>query len=120
LGTSDAPDPAADLTALAKTFDIARFGRSSPRFDPTDLAAFSAKVLHAMPFAEAKARLDAMGLAGADAAFWNAVGGNLEKFDDVRVWHAVCYGDVAPAMEDADFCRTAAGLLPPEPWDEAT
>lgn len=120
LGTSDAPDPAADLATLSRNFDIARFGRSSPRFDPADLAAFSAKVLHTMPFAEVKARLDAMGLAGVDAAFWNAVGGNLEKFADVRAWHAVCYGDIETVIEDADFCRAAAGLLPPEPWDETT
>lgn len=120
LGTSDTPDPAADLSALSGKFDIARFGRSSPRFDPADLAAFSAKVLHTMSFPEVKARLDAMGLADVDAAFWHAVGGNLEKFEDVRVWHAVCYGEIAPAIEDADFCRAAAGLLPPEPWDDTT
>lgn len=120
LGTADAPDPAADLATLSKNFDIACFGRSSPRFDPADLAGFSAKVLHTMPFAEAKARLDAMGLSGVNEAFWSAVGGNLEKFEDVRIWHAVCYGEIAAVVEDADFRRAAAALLPPEPWDEAT
>jgi glutamyl-tRNA synthetase len=29
-------------------------------------------------------------------------------------------GAIAPAIEDAALCTAAAGLLPPEPWNEGT
>ena len=32
----------------------------------------------------------------------------------------VCRGDIDPVIEDAELCRKAAELLPPEPWDETT
>jgi glutamyl-tRNA synthetase len=29
-------------------------------------------------------------------------------------------GPLAPVIDEADFCRAAAKLLPPEPWNEET
>lgn len=120
LGSSEAPDPAADLSALAARFDISRFGRAGPRFDPAELGALNAKVLHAMPFAKVEDRLAAAGLGGAGEAFWHAVGGNLNAFEDAKAWHAVCFGRIDPVLEDPALLAAAARLLPPEPWDEAT
>jgi glutamyl-tRNA synthetase len=45
---------------------------------------------------------------------------NLERFEDATQWHKVCFGDIDPVIEETDFINAAAGLLPPEPWDQTT
>ena len=120
LGTSEAPDPARGLDDLARDFDIARFGRAQPQFDPAELALLNGRYLHGLDFAAARPHLEALGLAGADEAFWCAVRPNLSRFADARTWWTVVEGPQAPVIEDSALAAAAAGLLPPEPWNEAT
>jgi glutamyl-tRNA synthetase len=118
MGASHALEPAADLEALAEGFDLAQMGRASPRFDPVELDHLNARLLHGLPYATAKPRLAALGIA-ADEPFWLAVRGNLKRFDDTREWWRVCRTGIRPSIEDAGFTRLAASLLPPEPWSDA-
>ena len=121
LGTADAIGPVLRLADLVEGFELGRFGRSSPRFDPHELSRLNAQLLHAMPFAEAAPRLAALGLGSADERFWRAIRSNLERFSDAKVWYDACFGDVPPPSDQArEFLRAAAGALPPEPWDDGT
>ncbi|MCC7016473.1 MAG: glutamate--tRNA ligase [Rhodospirillales bacterium] len=126
LGTGGANAPAARLADLVPGFDLGRFGRASPRFDPDELARLNARLLHAMTFAEAEPRLKALGLGLADERFWRAVRPNLERFAEAKVWHDACFGDVCdgtrppPSAAESEFLRAAARALPPEPWDDGT
>jgi len=120
LGSSDAIEPKRTLDSLVAAFDISHFSRSTPKFDPEELKRLNARLLHETPFDEVAARLAALGLEGADAAFWNAVRGNLSRLDDAAIWWRVVHGEIASAIEDAGFARRAAELLPPEPWDGDT
>jgi len=120
IGTGDPVRPAAHLTDLLADHDLGKFGKSSPRFDPTELTHLNARLLHALPFEEAKPHLEALGLGDIDAAVWDAARGNVEKVEDVKLWHQVCRGQVTPVIEDAGFAAAAAALLPPEPWDAET
>ncbi|MSO85436.1 MAG: glutamate--tRNA ligase [Rhodospirillales bacterium] len=121
LGTADAIGPVLRLADLVAGFELGRFGRASPRFDPNELFRLNAQLLHAMPFAEAAPRLKALGLTSADERFWHAIRSNLERFSDAKVWHDACFGDVPPPSDPArEFLRAAAGALPPEPWDDGT
>jgi len=117
LGTSLAATGEETMEALAAGFDIAGFGRAAPRFDRKELDHLTARVLHHLSFDEVRGRL---GIDGADEAFWNAVRPNLAKLADAAEWWRILHGDVRPAVEDAEFCRKAGELLPPEPWDDAT
>ena len=116
LGTPDPIEPFADLASLAAGFDIARFGRATPKFDPAELETLNARLLHALPFEAVAARLPT----GFDPALWEAVRPNLTRLAEAEAWLAICRGPVVPQIADAAFAATAAGLLPPEPWDEAT
>ncbi|HYN38702.1 MAG TPA: glutamate--tRNA ligase family protein, partial [Rhodospirillales bacterium] len=120
LGTGDPAQAAASLDALAAAFDIARYGRATPKFDESQLAHINAQVLHASDWPAMAPRLAALGLSRADAAFWEAVRGNLQRLDDARPWYDVCFGEITPVIEDAATAERAALLLPPEPWGEAT
>jgi glutamyl-tRNA synthetase len=120
LGTSGAVHAAGSLNELAKTFDLGAFSKASPRLDERDLDALNGRLLHAMPYAEAKHRLVEIGLAEADERFWLAVRGNIAHLDEARTWWTVVRGPVDPVIEDAVLSTAARDLLPPEPWSEAT
>lgn len=120
LGSSDAIEPAADLTALAADFDLARFGRAQARFDPVELARLNARILHDMPFDVAAERLAELGIGGVDAALWDAVRPNLETLADAGAWAEIVHGTPETPRDDPAFLETAAGLLPPDPFDGDT
>jgi glutamyl-tRNA synthetase len=122
IGSSDAIAARADMAALIAEFDISHYGRATPKFDPHDLEFLNSKVLHDLPYAVVKPRLEALGLdvSAHGEAFWIAVRGNLRKFSEVSGWWAICFAPHAPSIEDTTFIADAAKLLPPTPWDENT
>lgn len=120
IGTSDAIEPRPTLADLASDFDIGHTGRGTPKFDPDHLKVLNAALLHATAFEDVSARLFAGGLERADAEFWSAVRPNLERLEDAAIWYDVCFDDIDPVVEDADFATAAAAQLPVEPWDETT
>ena len=72
VGSAEAVRPVASLAELAATFDLADISHAAARFDEAELRALSARVLHHLPFAAVRERLEALGVAGPDAEpFWN-------------------------------------------------
>ena len=112
--------PARNLAELLPGHDLSKFGKSSPRFDPEELRHLNARLLHQLPFEEARKHLAAIGLGDVDAAVWDAARANVEKVEDVAVWQSVVKGPVQPAIADPAFAAKAAELLPPEPWTAET
>ena len=119
IGTSDPVAPHVDLDELVKAFDFAKLSRAPARFDPAELRALNAKLLHMLPYAAVAGRLKAMGVGGGEA-FWETVRGNLAVLGDAKSWWEVVTGPLQPVIADAKFCAEASVLLPPEPWDEST
>ncbi len=117
LGTGDPLEPINALGDLAKGFALDRFGKAPARFDPAELSSLSARTIHAMSFERARPRLSALGLGAADAAYWNAVRGNLARLDDAKTWWPVINGPLVPVIEDAAFAMLAASLLPDDRLD---
>lgn len=113
LGSSDPIEAAPSLEALAKGFDIRKYGRAPARYDQADLARLNAAVLHAMSYPEAKPRLEALG-ADLGEGFWLAIRPNLSKFAEAADWAKVVRGPVAPVVQDAGFLSAAAAVLPGE------
>lgn len=119
LGTSDPIALRQSLDELVDEFDLKKFGRATAKFDPWELDHLNARLLHDMPFPDARIRLDQLGI-DADEEFWLAVRANLGQMNEAREWWRICREVVAPHIEDGDFVRMAAALLPPEPWTEKT
>ena len=113
IGTSEANELGESLESLAAKFDFGAFGRAPARFDGAEMEALNAKILHDMPYTDAKPQLDALGVGGGEA-FWNLVRDNLTVFGDVAGWNAVVFAPAKGiiAEEDEDFCREAAECLP--------
>lgn len=114
LGTSEAIEPFYDLTSLAATLDLSKLGRAQPKFDETELKSFNTRFVRDMPYTGVRGRINS------DERFWNAVRHNLTVVADIAEWENICHNRLTPRIENADFCKTAAELLPPEPWDEQT
>ncbi|HWV80866.1 MAG TPA: glutamate--tRNA ligase [Hyphomicrobiaceae bacterium] len=119
LGTSEAVAPYASLDELAARLDLSKLSRAPGRFDIAELRALNARLLHMLPFDAVEDHLARMGLT-VTPGLWDAVRGNIATLADVRTWLEVVNGPLAPHIEDAVLCATAAGLLPPEPWDAET
>jgi len=117
LGTSKDPAPI-PLEDLIKTFNIADFGRSSPRFDPHQLLALNRKFLHHLPYDSVQNRLPE----GAGPDFWSAIRGNLDLLTEARQWWDVVAGDITtPEQPDQkSFLEAALQTLPPAPWGPET
>lgn len=120
LGTSDPIAPRLTLEELAEEFDLGKISHSTPKFDLEELKALNAKILHITPFDAVKDRIRALGLNAVDENFWNAIRGNVEKLSDVKKWWQVAYGPITPAIQDTDFLKEAASILPPPPWNQDT
>ncbi|MBF0268303.1 MAG: glutamate--tRNA ligase [Alphaproteobacteria bacterium] len=114
LGSAHAPEPVLSLRELIQGFDLADFSHSTPHVDLAELERLNARLLHQMPYEMAQERL------GLDETFWLGVRGNLKKLSDAKQWWDILRQPVAPVIEDGEFTEVAAGLLPAEPWDEAT
>lgn len=119
-GTSLPIETYETLDEIASRLDFSMISHGSARFDPVELDNLNARLLHALPYAGAAARLSALGLEG--EAMWLLLRDNLRKFHDIEEWAKLVTGPVEPVIsdEDRDFLALAKALLPPEPWDETT
>jgi glutamyl-tRNA synthetase len=108
------------LEDLVKSHDLSKFGKSSPRFDPAELLHLNARLLHNLPYDEAKAHLTGVGLGDVDAALWDVARANVEKIDEIGEWQRICRGSIAPVIADPAFAAAAVEVLPPSPWDEGS
>ncbi len=111
IGTSDPVEPRTSLDALANDFSFEKISRAPARFDPKELEALNAKLLHEMPFVDVAERLTALGIEATEE-FWNAVRPNLSKFSDVSDLWALVTDTVTPRIEDPDYIAEAEALLP--------
>ncbi|MCU0832391.1 MAG: glutamate--tRNA ligase [Rhizobiaceae bacterium] len=124
-GTSEAIEPMADMPALAAHFRLDHVSKSSSKFDPADLDAMTAALLHSKPFEAVAGRLAVLGIAGPKAeAFWLSVRRNCAKVADAAFWWGVLSAmpDDAEALTDDDraFACAAFDLLPEGEPDHAT
>jgi glutamyl-tRNA synthetase len=119
IGTSDAIEPQHSLDELARLFAFEKISTGPARFDPVELHALNARLLHDTPYEHVHAQLVVLGVGGG-AGFWSAVRGNLGVLADAAGWWRVVDGVIDPVIEDAGFAHQAATLLPADPWDETT
>ncbi|NNE24067.1 MAG: glutamate--tRNA ligase [Rhizobiales bacterium] len=116
LGTSDAIAPHTKMDQLIETFDLGKLSRAPARFDETELAHLNARLLHELPYEAVAGRVQG------DAAFWEAIRGNISMLSEAADWHDIVYGDISPVIAEADreFAEAAAAALPAGDLDETT
>ena len=119
IGSSNPIVPHQTTDTIFNEFAFEKLSRSPARFDVAELELLNAKLLHDMDYSVVAERLEALGVEGGEA-FWAAVRGNIEKFEDVKLWWQVVNGPIEPQIEDAEFCAQALQVLPKGPYDETS
>ena len=112
IGTSDSIEPFVKLNEIIEQFSINKFGRSSARFEKSELDLINSKILQLLSFDEIYERCLLLGLPEIDAEFWYAIRGNIARFDDIEFWWQLCHSDIKPIIQDADLCNFAIQLMP--------
>ncbi len=119
IGSSEAIAPYSSMDAVTEIFDLSKLSRAPARFDPEELEAVNAKLLHELDYASVQNRLEELGIKGGEN-FWNIARENIKRLSDLSEWWDVVEGPIEPVIEDLDFASKAAELAPAEPWDEGT
>lgn len=118
IGTSDPIDLFRDMRELVESFDIGKFGRSAAHYDCEELQRLNEKLLHQLPFAEVKPQLEALGLEVMDEVFWEQVKANISALPQVKDWWTLLREPITPVIEEPEFTRQAAEMLPEGSWNE--
>jgi glutamyl-tRNA synthetase len=115
LGTSDPIEPVTTLAPLVESFSWHKFNKANALFDEQELIALNTKIIHHMPYEAVADRLPA----GADAAAWAAIHGNIETVAGFEHWWQIITGPMTPVIEDAAFIIQARQTLEALPWSPA-
>jgi len=120
-GSAEAVRAVEGLDELAALVDLSEISRAPARFDEAELDGLNARLVHAMPYADAAARLREVGVPQENTeAFWLAVRANLTRVAEAAEWWRVVEGPVTPRIEDPAFAAAARDCLPAEPFDGET
>src|SRR5690606_24279620 len=96
IGTSDPLELAASPRDIAENFGFDKLGRAPARYDTADLDRLNAAALHAMDYAAARPRLEALGC-DLGEGFWLAVRPNLARLGEAADWARILTGQIDPA-----------------------
>lgn len=120
LGTSDPIELKDSLDQLVAEFDIKKFGIAPTLYSNDDIFRINTKALHAIDFADVKAKLPE----GMTEEFWLKIRANVEKLEDAALWWKICNESVNNNLsaDDKEFLKKTANLLPagditPETWN---
>jgi glutamyl-tRNA synthetase len=120
IGTSDPIVPTHVMSEIVQSFDITKFGKSPSNYDQKELEQLNLKIIHHMSYRQVKERLAQQNLDGLNENFWDAVKSNISTVQEVSLWWKICHAILQPSLDDYSFTKTAASLLPQEPWDAGT
>ena len=125
IGTSQSIEAFPDLESLISSFDISAFGRATAKFSTIELGQINSKTLQSMAFTAVKEELEKLGLQQVPEMFWDAVKGNIETLEDVKMWWDICHSPIDFSQENQDFLDQAAQLIgedeiTPESWKSWT
>jgi glutamyl-tRNA synthetase len=111
IGTSDPVEPRQSMADVVEGFDISRFGRATPRFDPEELRMINSRIIGALDYADVADHLTALEVEGG-AMFWEAVRGNIARIDDAKIWFEVATQPITPIVEEGAVMDAAITCLP--------
>lgn len=123
VGSSEAVRPVASLDELAGLIDLSKLSRAPAQVDMDELALLSARVVHALSYEAAAARLETLGVSGG-AAFWETVRPNLHTVGEAQDWWRIATDEglapLATEEGDASFLADALATMPAAPWTTET
>jgi len=125
MGSSDSIIPEININSIIDQFDLNKISRASPKFNFSELIGLNSKTLQKFSFSQVSSRLIEL---GADKilvnkkgeAFWHAIRGNIDKFEEAIKWWKICFNKMKTPGLESSLNRFAEDCLPEEPWSEQT
>jgi glutamyl-tRNA synthetase len=114
---------AANMDELVAGFDVGSFGAAPTKFDAEDLFPLTRHHVQSLPFETVRERVLDLGVPEGEAeAFWAVAKGNITVLADLEEWWTLFRDGAEPVIDpaDRDFVAQALGMLPPQPWTQAT
>lgn len=111
IGTSDPVEPRQDMAEVIEGFDITRFGRATPRFDPEELRMINSRIIGGLAYHAVASMLADLG-ADAGEEFWQAVRGNINRIEEAKHWFDVATQPITPVIESGAVIDAAIATLP--------
>ena len=99
IGTSDPIAAFSSMKEVIASFDIAKFSRTTARFNPDELTQINTRIVQTLDYNEVEYRLQAAGITGSDAGFWMLVRGNISSVEEARKWWDICHQPVVPIID---------------------
>ena len=120
IGTSDPVEARQSMADIIDGFDINRFGRATPRFDPEELKMINSRVIGGLAFSSIAETLTQLGVGGGEV-FWQAVRGNINRIEDAKTWYDIATQPITPVVEtgavmDAAIAHLPEGEMTAETW----
>lgn len=116
VGTSHAIAPRESLAALAEDFDLSKVSSGPARFEPKQIADFSAQIVHMLEPSDVAELMTELSIpADQQESLWLAVRKNSDAPQDVVKWWAMLNAEAIDASldgEDQAFIAQAALHLP--------
>ena len=122
VGTSSNISSETDLTKLINNYNISNISNSSPKFSIEVLKLLNKEILQKYTYSDVKNKFLDLGI-NADNDFWIFVKNNINFFSECLEWYNIIKTEKSFYIEDKEFLKDAADLLPKEPytidsWDE--
>ena len=111
LGSADAIVPQNSFNAILQSFNIKKFGRNTAKFDMTELKNMNQKIIQNLEFDEVENELLDLGF-DCNEAFWNMIRGNIQTFEDIKIWQKVIYDQINPIIADKHLMQIAIQFFP--------
>ena len=104
------------IDEIAKDFDMSKYNGSAAKFDEAKLLKLNLHFLQNLPFAEIKnLALKYLSL-NIEQNFWDLIKFNIEKFNDIKLWHNICYGEIN--TEKNELTQIMLNTMPNEDFNE--
>jgi glutamyl-tRNA synthetase len=117
IGTSEPVEPVAVLNELADSFDFSTFGRAPAHFDPKEVEAVNAKLLHRASYEEVANAI----LFDISEADFDLLRGNIGRLSDLEGWLAVLDGEMEPpelGHEERLLLKDAVSIAKRIEWED--
>tara|TARA_Y100000590_G_scaffold114170_1_gene130115 strand:- start:3640 stop:4977 length:1338 start_codon:yes stop_codon:yes gene_type:complete len=109
-----------DEEILTNNFDIKSISNSSPKFSFDTLKALNKDILKLYNYSDIKNRFSQIGIKNSSEHFWELIKNNVNYFSECLEWDNIINSTEAFNIENTDFLKLAAELLPDEPFDNNT
>jgi glutamyl-tRNA synthetase len=124
VGTSMAIAPRESLATLAEDFDLSKVSSGPARFEPKQIADFSAQMVHALEPADVADTLTGLGIpTEVQADVWLAVRKNCDAPQDAGAWWQMLNAQAVDSnleKDDLTYIQTAIDQFPEGEITEAT